>query len=272
MWLFKDKIQIIFATLLLVSCAEKEITIPPLEVPTTGKKVLVEDLTGVRCPNCPSANARLEAIQSIYGDNLVIVGIHGDLLTRPLPESSQDFRNPAASAIEASYAPLIGKPSAVINRKVHPEFSLITNPLQDQWQPIIERELQLPQEFVIEADIINENEGYTIYIGVVPLIDYNTSIFIHIMIIENGIIDAQEDVDRIVYDYTHDHVLRDLITPLEGSIIGQEFSDQEVVNASYFLPEEMIDDLWIKDGLELVIFISNEMGEVLEVITEDLIQ
>src|SRR5210317_832549 len=125
----RSYLYLFFSLFLTISCAEKEIVIPPLEVPITGKKIIVEDLTGVRCPNCPSANARLEAIQSIYRENLIIISVHGDLLTKPLPESNQDFRNPDSQALEESYAPLIGKPSAVINRKIHPEFSQITNPL-----------------------------------------------------------------------------------------------------------------------------------------------
>ena len=258
------KISMVFIIMISASCAEKEIIIPPLEVPVTGKTVLVEDLTGVRCPNCPSANARLEAIQSIYGDNLIIIGIHGNLLTKPLAESKYDFRNQDAIDLENSYTPLIGKPSAVINRKIHPEISFIANPLQDQWQPIIERELQLDQIFSIEADMIKEDDIIIANIGVLALKSFPSSAYIHLYITENNIIDVQEDVDRVVEDYEHDHVLRKAINGLEGQMLGVEFSEGSVSNITINIPASSIQDEWNKENLDFILFVTDDQGAIIE--------
>ncbi len=265
MWRF-NRIHIYGVLLLMVAgCSEPEVVIPPLEVNTTGKKVLIEDLTGVRCPNCPSANARLEAIEAIYGENIIIIGVHGELLTRPLAESQYDFRNPSTIALEQLFAPILGKPSAVINRKIHPEFNMLANPLQDQWQTIVERELQLPQQLILEMDIFPTNSGFQINIGILPQEDLGSGFKIHCLITENNILDAQEDVDKIIDNYEHNHVLRNIITPLEGTEIQQSFTKNTLINTSISIENDQILPLTVIDNIEVVVFITDEAGSVEEV-------
>lgn len=271
MW-HSRQIGVLLVCTMMWSCAEKEIIIPPLEVPTTGKHVVVEDLTGVRCPNCPSANARLEAIKSIYGDNIIIIGLHGSLLTKPLSESKYDLRSDASVFLESAYSPLIGKPSAVINRKVHPEFSQIANPLQDQWQTIIERELQLEQVMAIQADVIATDINYQANIGFLPLLDYNQELFLHLLLIENNIVDAQEDVDRVIPDYVHNHVLRDMVTPEDGISMGNSFTAQQLVNKSIDISLASIKEQWSIENIEVVLIISNIQNEIIEATTFKLLE
>ena len=265
MWHFKKHISIAFIIVVCISCSEPEVIIPPLEVPTSGKKVLVEDLTGVRCPNCPSANARLEAIKSIYGDNVIILGVHGNLLTRPLDENIYDFRSPAAMELEASYIPILGKPSAVINRKSHPEFNMLANPLQDQWQIIIERELQLIQRLIIEMALVPNDTGYDLNIGLLPQEDLGDGFRIHCFISENNIVDAQEDVDRIIPDYIHNHVLRAIITPIEGTVIEEPLEEGILINTSISLQSNQIQPFTSIENIDIIIAVTQENGAVEEV-------
>ena len=72
--------KFIFGILIIMSlsrCEEKMVIIPPYEPPTGNKVVLVEDLTGARCPNCPVGSAKLELLEEKYNHKIVIVGIHG---------------------------------------------------------------------------------------------------------------------------------------------------------------------------------------------------
>ena len=247
-----------------LSCKEPEIIIPPLEVETSGKTVLIEELTGVRCPNCPSANARLEAIQTLYGDQVIVIGIHGELLTTPLDESQYDFRNQAAIQLENNYKPFIGKPSVVINRKLHPAFDLLANPVQSQWQSIVEDELQLEQEISITMDILPDNENFILNVGVLPLIDITSPIDIHVYLTESHLIDAQEDVDRIIPDYEHNHVLRKTMTNLPGEQISESMTANQVVNYSLTITPDDLNTSWIKENLELVIFVTDQEDMVIQ--------
>ncbi len=248
----------------VLGCEEPEIIIPPFEVETSGKTVLIEELTGVRCPNCPSANARLEAVQLLYGDQVVVVGIHGELLTKPLEESQYDFRNQAAIDLENKYKPFIGKPSVVINRKLHPAFNLIANPVQSQWQSIIEDELQLEQEISITSDVLIENENYIINIGVLPLTNIASPVDIHIYLTESHLLDAQEDVDRIILDYEHNHVLRKTITDLSGERISESMTANQVINYSTTITPDDLNATWVEENLELVLFVTDNDDVVIQ--------
>ena len=47
------------------------------------KKVLIEDFTGHKCPNCPQAANEIKAIQDIYGDQVIAIAIHTSSFERP---------------------------------------------------------------------------------------------------------------------------------------------------------------------------------------------
>lgn len=265
---FSSKMLVVI--LLAFGCSEPEIIIPPFEIPTSGQNVMIEELTGVRCPNCPSAAARLESIKLLYGDNIILVNIHGNLLTRPLPESKFDFRNDDASALEESFKPLIGKPSVIINRKIHPEFELLANPLQDQWQNIVENELQLEQTITLTSSIEASSAGYELSIGSIPLSSLSGKYFLHVYLTENNIIDAQEDVDRIIPDYKHDHVLRKIITPRDGNALPPLDIPDKIINSQIAISNTTFDATWVEENMELVIFITNDEGHVIQVVTNGL--
>jgi len=57
--------------LMLISCKEELIMVPDFEIPPSDRKVLLEELTGVRCPNCPAGAAVVKELKTLYGDKLV---------------------------------------------------------------------------------------------------------------------------------------------------------------------------------------------------------
>ena len=95
----------LLAAVLWSSCTEEGVMIPPFEEPDSKRVVLLEDLTGVQCPNCPKGAAAIEDILTKLPNNVVAVGVHGTFLTKPLPESKYDFRNPKSIALEEFLKP-----------------------------------------------------------------------------------------------------------------------------------------------------------------------
>jgi len=108
----------------LVSCDEVPVVIPsgpsgptePVGGDTTLRVVLLQELTGVKCPNCPTGAAEAKRLLEVYDEQLAVIGVHGDFLTTPLPESQYDFRNEFSRTIESS-TPFIGKPAGAVNRR-----------------------------------------------------------------------------------------------------------------------------------------------------------
>ena len=260
---------ILFGLIILFSACEEQMVMIPFDPPTvSGKVVLVEELTGVKCPNCPAGSARLESILTKYPKNVVVVGIHGRLLTEPLKESAYDFRNPDSEALDEYLKPYLGKPSAYINRTVFSD-EYWGNPVIGQWESIVEDELEKPQ--ITELSIVKNYDPTTrvleVDVTAFPLETVSGEYKLTIMLTESEIVDAQEDPMTIIEDYVHHHVLRDVITKFDGDAFANTLEESVLITKryTYTIPE---DDTgwWNDDHIEVVAFLTNTEGESEEVL------
>ena len=260
----------LFVIVLFASCEEKMVIIPEFTPVESGRVILVEELTGVRCPNCPTGSERLKAVESLYPDNMVVVAVHGVDLAKPLDESAYDFRNEDAAAIENYLKPYLGKPAAYFNRVVFedllPDFG---NSFSGGWQDYVERELEKEQQ--INLAINHEFDPITreleITVNAIPLEDMQGEFKMNIMMTESHIIDAQDNQSTIELDYEHNHVLRDMITQFDGDFLTNELTESVLASKSYTYTVPTDEQgLWVPENLEIVAFISNTEGELKEVI------
>ena len=264
-------ILILFSLLILFSaCEEKMVEIPMFKPPTTGKVVLVEELTGVRCPNCPAGSARLAAILELFPDNMIVVGIHGTDLTKPLDESKYDFRSDAAIELENFLKPYLGKPAAYFNRIFFDELGGDWgNSFNGQWQGYVERELEKPQvmELSITKSYNPETRLLQLTIGALALEELNGEFKLTIMLTEGEIEDAQDDQNTVIDDYIHDHVLREIITNFDGDAFASKLEPGKIVKQiyNYTIPEDD-NGLWNDDHIEVVAFIANAEGTSEEIL------
>ena len=128
---------------LMASCNEQPIAIPDPVIPTEGRVMLLEDLTGVQCVPCHNANLFIEALLEETDGAVVVYGIHGDLQSEPHTESKYDFRYPDATELEVSLD-FLGKPSALFNRVIQSnDREAQINPAT--WQAFVDVELAKPQ-------------------------------------------------------------------------------------------------------------------------------
>ncbi len=266
----KNLLIILFVLTIISACEEKPVTIPEFVPVETGKVMLIEELTGVRCPNCPSGAARLESIRELFPENVVLVGIHGIDLAKPLDESKYDFRNPDAAELEVYLKPFLGKPAAYFNRIKNPDLNGdFGNPFQGQWQGIVEKVLEKPQtlNLNISRNYNPATRQLDLEISALPLQDMNGEFKLSIFIIESDIIDAQDDQFEIVEDYVHNHVLRDAITYFSGDAFADSFKKGELKSASYTytIPDDG-SGLWKPEHLDVVAFIANTEGDSEEVL------
>ena len=49
------------------------------------RKILLEDYTGHKCPNCPEAAVEAHNLKLAYGDSLVIMAVHAGVFAEPAP-------------------------------------------------------------------------------------------------------------------------------------------------------------------------------------------
>ena len=97
----------------------------PVASPET-KHVLIEEFTGVRCPNCPQGHQIITGLKNTYPEKVVSVSLHPiNSLGAPYAFSVQDFRSTKAQTL-FDYLGQIGlEPAAGIDRIKFPGESYI---------------------------------------------------------------------------------------------------------------------------------------------------
>ena len=84
------------------------------------RKILLEDYTGHRCPNCPSAASIVKnTLHPRYGDTLIVLAVHAGDLATPSGNAkfrTQDFRSAAGTSWNTNYL-ITSYPRGIVNRK-----------------------------------------------------------------------------------------------------------------------------------------------------------
>lgn len=226
---------------------------------TVQKKVLLEELTGVSCPNCPAGTAALESILTVFGKRVVSNAIHGKFLAQPTSSNIYDFRNPDAEDLENYLAPFLGKPAAVIDRVLFDGQDFRTVDNIGLWQSLVQQQLNEQAIIAIEMDqSYDENTRRAdIDVTVTALEDIQGNIKLSVLVNENGIIDAQSNQTEIIASYEHNHVMRDMLSSIQGDLIFTDISAGEVISRSYSytVPNQNINE-WIPENMDIISFIT----------------
>jgi len=230
----------IFFALLAISlafaaCKEKQLVIPELSV---GKKrVLVEEVTGVNCPNCPDGARELADLQTQVGEeNLIIVGVHaGGNLSTPITGSKYDFQIQEGYDLANYVGTLFGLPSASINRV---EDLIEGTPfLISGWAARITDEFK--KDFGLGVFVANtyntDTRQLDIKVNIAPEQTLNGENRLTVVITQDSIVDAQYDGAINIPNYMHRHVLRDVVTKTDGDIISEPLVAKGLVQKTFSL-------------------------------------
>lgn len=249
----------------IFSCEEVPVVVPmggtgggPVEpTDSTLRVVLLQELTGVKCPNCPTGAAEAKRLLEEFGEQLVVVAIHGDFLTTPLTESQYDFRTNFSRTIENN-TPFLGKPAAAINRRSFNGPPFLAYDVDD-WQPLIEQELENEAEIKIEIDAEEDGGSINVSIDFTPLVDLQGGYNFAVALTQGAIVDAQEENGNIIEEYEHEHVLRHMFTAPLGDILGSDLIEGETITKSYsFLIPTNASPLYDLDHIEVVAYVTKD--------------
>ena len=206
--------------------------------PAQRKITLLEDVSGVKCPNCPDATKIALATKNELQARLHIVVIHPNIpalgsfvdpVTTPFV-SKQDFRTDAGKAICEQ---IIGTPNSLprgcVDRvKFNDQIAILTD--RTVWNSKIKERDVLTTPVNLEIEqlpsapnqiLIEVSMHYT-----QPQTDSN---YLSVMLLEDSMIDVQEYqtiIDGVItqkFDsaYAHNHVLRDMFTLYTGELLNK---------------------------------------------------
>lgn len=218
----------------------------PTASPAQTKQVLLEDATGVKCPNCPDAAKIANDLADANPGRINIVSMHLNIpslhvFTAPITEdghrSKYDFRTDVASEICNS---IIGVPPTLprgaINRK---KFADQTDILMERtnWASKANEELATSTPVNItmqQVEVMNGKPVAANEIWIDVSIEYTQAVtdtnYFTIVLLEDSIVDVQEYSDfsgpipmpGYNNNYVHMHLLRDAMTASTGDLINKK--------------------------------------------------
>ncbi len=200
--------------------------------------VLLEDVSGVKCVNCPDAAVIAKSIMDAFPGRVFTTVMHPNLnslssfvspITKAGHESLYDFRtNDAKEILE-----LCGIPGALprgfINRK-----QFIDQPSRflgrTDWYVKCEQELDgtTPVNIDLESTFDDAKQEGIAKIKFTYTSAVNKKQYFSIVLIEDSILDTQEYQDPLTFevkynnDYVHMHVLRDVVTFAQGDAVAKD--------------------------------------------------
>jgi hypothetical protein len=188
-------------------------------IKVTKQGILIEDLTGVRCTNCPDAAAAAASIKLKDEDHrVVILGLYTTAKPFAIPfEGYQYLSTDAAQNIGSNifnFSNIL--PGGGVNRTPLSEGEPL-NVSYPQWQSLANR-------FADDSAIVNIDVSHTfVNDSTVELIgnfefreDASAEPFVAIFLLEDDIAHPQYYSGGTDYDYIHKHVVRKAYTAYNG--------------------------------------------------------
>lgn len=274
----RNLILIITALLLMTACSEKPPLIDfgpkasdsaysaPVESPQQ-RIVLIEEFTGVTCPQCPAGHDALKSIITANPGRVAVIGIQpiGPAQSRPYDKdgvkTKNDNRTQAGTDIGSNiYGGVSALPLAGIDRI--PDLGLISGLYsRADWPSLVEARKSVATKANIGITTVynasNRQAAVTVRVAYTSTVNLRQKLTVAIT--EDNVVDVQElgTSQKYELNYVHKHVLRDILTTSTGSAIlssmatipaGQVYERTFV----YSLPE-----LWNADNCNIVAYVSN---------------
>ncbi len=189
------------------------------------KVVVIEDITGVRCVNCPSAQQEAKTIEEEHPGRVIVLSIHAPSpasLTAPYPESKQDFRITGTEAV----LNLVGSPpalpiGAVDRQKFADQERILIS--YTRWNEYVTQQLGKNPPIVITLDSSGFTPSTSTYFlnATISFAEaVNGEVFLSGLLSESEIEDFQLTPGGLKENYIHNHVVRRWMQPYDGKLLA----------------------------------------------------
>lgn len=222
-----------------------------VDMPETGRNVLIEEFTGQFCVNCPDGHEMINNIKSVYGEKVISVGIHAGQLAWDDVKNG-GLKTPDGDAYANKWN-VLSYPSIVVNHAGNPISNMA------QWQDAVQKVLgqTVRVEYNVEASISADGKRIEVKSTVLP--NENIDARYNVWVTESNITAFQQDMSAAGYDlnYVHNHVYRASMTGKDGEEMK---ADANVTSAQ--TDHIDIDPSWNLDNINIVAFIYDGNGVI----------
>ncbi len=227
------------------------------------RKVLLEDFTGQKCPNCPGAAELARNLQTVHGEQLIVIAVHAGFYSIPAAtgEFTADYRTPEGNELNGFFD-IQGYPSGLVNRAEYLGSRVL---FKDSWEAALNAQLELPVQAAIEIENTynSATRELTTHVHTEFLENLDGTYNICVFLTESGIVSPQQSGSGVIEDYEHNHMLRASFNGAWGSLVGTagQGLTGEIQNNEYSLS---LDAGWNADHCHVVAFVYNT--ETLEIV------
>ncbi|MBK7764154.1 MAG: Omp28-related outer membrane protein [Bacteroidetes bacterium] len=190
-------------------------------IPTAQTRhILMEEPTGVRCPNCPDGAELMHDLKIANPGRILSVSVYSPFLNDSVPPAKYNFNTPDAEELVNFLGGDPQKPTSSINRI---PTGYVTPPIpyffsKADWATKVASELTKTTPLNLELNVIPNGTDYYLKSKVTFTESISDSLVMSVYIIEDSIIDLQEFPSSVIdLNYVHNHVLRKMVTPVSGS-------------------------------------------------------
>jgi hypothetical protein len=193
--------------------------------PTTKpfRKVLVEDYTGHKCPNCPKAAISAGQLENTFHDSVIVIAVHAGYFAEATAATGlypEDFRTMDGDAYNTTFG-FSGYPNGLVNRKDFPSGNAIKS--HTSWASEVNTLLRTPVEadlkMLTEYDAKDSTVCVNIQTKFLAANSATQKYNLCLMLIQDSIVAPQIDGTTTIKNYLHRHVLRDNINGTWGDEI-----------------------------------------------------
>lgn len=246
---------------------EEEVELPdslydaPIEV--VERRVLIEDHTGQKCPNCPDGAQIIRDLQRTYGARIVPVAIHSQMQGIMEPEGlGNELGNTYYKAWNLEF-----KPAGLINRISDGSSSVLDKTI---WamavQFIMNNNTPDPLDIRIKAQQQKlDPTKADVDVKVIATVDgASVDGNLQVWITEDNITARQDSMGVRLDNYVHNHVLRAAVNGTWGEIISLRGTEGSNIREFHYTTTLL--QGWKAKDLDIVAFVTDEYsGEVVQV-------
>ncbi len=218
------------------------------------KNVLLEEMTGVRCTNCPQAHQLVAQMKVQYPDRFFSLAYHPiNSLGGQYPFSKDTLKNQQSQILFDYFGQIGSEPAGTIDRTLFPSETYLllnlpkwSNNVANQFLSITPVNLRLNSSF----------DTATREVTVTAEMHYTSADTqpnkLTIALVENGIVTPQ--LDGVIIDtfYVHNDVMRQIITDTKGDVIAPTHQAGTVVRKTY---KTTVDPAWKAGNMHVVAFV-----------------
>jgi hypothetical protein len=218
------------------------------------RNVLIEEFTGVRCPNCPQGHVIIANIKAANPGRIASLSLHPiNSLGAPYPFSPLDFRSQDAQDL-FDYLGQIGlEPAAGINRKLFAGESKILLD-KSKWTARVNDELSVP----VPVNIVLQSTYDSVLreVTIVTELHYTQASSeqhkITIALTESNLTTPQLDGAVIDTFYTHKDIVRAFVTSKTGDLLTATIEPGRVIRKVF---KKSIDAAWKPEDMYVVAYV-----------------